>query len=206
MKLKIYFILFIGLLYVNASHAQEQKTILFFGNSLTAGMGVQPQQAFPALIDEKLSQAGYNYKVINAGLSGETTAGGVTRIDWILKNNNIDIFILELGANDGLRGIKPEQTRANLAKIIDKVSASETGVQIVLAGMQVPPNMGIDYASEFKSIFPDLAKSKKVKLIPFLLQDVGGEKKLNQSDGIHPNPEGHKKLAENVWKVLKSLL
>ena len=206
MKLKIYFILFIGLLYVNASYAQEQKTILFFGNSLTAGMGVQPQQAFPALIDEKLSQAGYNYKVINAGLSGETTAGGVTRIDWILKNNNIDIFILELGANDGLRGIKPEQTRANLAKIIDKVSASETGVQIVLAGMQVPPNMGIDYASEFKSIFPDLAKSKKVKLIPFLLQDVGGEKKLNQSDGIHPNPEGHKKLAENVWKVLKSLL
>ena len=192
--------------FINITHAQEQKTILFFGNSLTAGMGVQPQQAFPALIDKKLSQAGYNYKVVNAGLSGETTAGGVSRIDWILKNNEIDIFILELGANDGLRGINVEQTRANLAKIIDKVSASEPGVKIVLAGMQVPPNMGNDYSSDFKSVFPELAKNKKVKLIPFLLQGVGGEKTLNQPDGIHPNPEGHKILAANVWKVLKLLL
>jgi acyl-CoA thioesterase I len=209
MKFKIYYIYYIfivGLFFINITHAQEQKTILFFGNSLTAGMGVQPQQAFPALIDKKLSQAGYNYKVVNAGLSGETTAGGVSRIDWILKNNEIDIFILELGANDGLRGINVEQTRANLAKIIDKVSASEPGVKIVLAGMQVPPNMGNDYSSDFKSVFPELAKNKKVKLIPFLLQGVGGEKTLNQPDGIHPNPEGHKILAANVWKVLKLLL
>ncbi|MFW5761251.1 MAG: arylesterase [Cyclobacteriaceae bacterium] len=194
------------LVYVNLAFAQQQKTIVIFGNSLTAGMGVQPEQAFPALIQNKIDQAGFKYKVVNAGLSGETTAGGVSRINWILKNNDIDIFVLELGANDGLRGIPLAQTRQNLKTIIEKVRASEAEVEIILTGMQVPPNMGEDYANEFKSIFPDIAKEKNVELVPFLLEGVGGEKKLNQSDGIHPNPEGHKILAENVWQVLKPLL
>lgn len=194
------------LFFVNLAFAQQQKTIVIFGNSLTAGMGVQPEQAFPALIQNKIDQAGFKYKVVNAGLSGETTAGGVSRINWIIKNNDIDIFVLELGANDGLRGIPLAQTRQNLKTIIEKVRASEAGVEIILTGMQVPPNMGEDYANEFKSIFPDIAKEKNVELVPFLLEGVGGEKKLNQSDGIHPNPEGHKILAENVWQVLKPLL
>lgn len=198
--------LFTFLLFTSLAFAQQPKTIVFFGNSLTAGMGVQPEQAFPAIIQDKINQAGLNYKVVNAGLSGETTAGGVSRINWILKNNDIDIFVLELGANDGLRGIPLAQTRQNLKTIIEKVRASEPGVKIILTGMQVPPNMGEDYASEFKSIFPEIAKTQNVKLVPFLLEGVGGEKQLNQSDGIHPNPAGHKILADNVWQVLQPML
>lgn len=198
--------LFILCFFTSLAFAQQPKTIVFFGNSLTAGMGVQPEQAFPALIEEKINKTGLNYEVVNAGLSGETTAGGVSRINWILKNNDIDIFVLELGANDGLRGIPLTQTRQNLKIIIEKVRAGEPGVKILLTGMQVPPNMGEEYANEFKSIFPDVAKNQQVQLVPFLLKGVGGEKKLNQSDGIHPNPEGHKILANNVWNVLKPML
>jgi len=205
-KMKKIALFIILLFFATFTFAQQQKTIVFFGNSLTAGMGVQPEQAFPALIQDKIDKAGLNYQVVNAGLSGETTAGGVSRINWILKNNDIDIFVLELGANDGLRGIPVTQTRQNLKIIIEKVRASESGVKIVLTGMQVPPNMGDNYTGEFKSIFPEIAKEKNVQLVPFLLEGVGGEKSLNQSDGIHPNPEGHKILAENVWKVLKPLL
>jgi acyl-CoA thioesterase-1 len=181
------------------------KTILFFGDSLTAGYGLSPEEAFPALIEKKLLKTGRTSKVVNAGLSGETSAGGLSRIDWVLRQP-VDVFVLELGANDGLRGLPLEQTEKNLQGIIDKVKAKNPKARIVIAGMMVPPNMGSAYTSKFKTIFPDLAKKNKATLIPFLLQDVAGNEKLNLADGIHPNTEGHKIVAENVFKVISLLL
>ena len=183
----------------------KSKTIVFFGNSLTAGYGLDQSESFPALIQEKLDSLNMNYTVVNAGLSGETTAGGNTRIDWILQQP-LDIFILELGANDGLRGIPINETRQNLQSIIDKVRNKYPGVGILLAGMQVPPNMGQDYSMEFRNLFSELARKNNIDLIPFLLEGVGGESRLNQPDGIHPTAEGHKVLAENVWSVLEKRL
>lgn len=181
------------------------KTILFYGDSLTAGYGLSPEEAFPALIENKIKQQGKSCKVINGGLSGETSAGGLSRIDWMLRQP-IDIFILELGANDGLRGLPLEQTRSNLQGIIDKVKSKNPDVKIVVAGMLVPPNMGKEYADEFKQVYPELAKKNKATLIPFLLKDVGGIEKLNLPDGIHPNSEGHKIVADNIWKVINTML
>jgi acyl-CoA thioesterase-1 len=181
------------------------KTILFFGNSLTAGYGLDPSEAFPALIQGKIDSLNMPYKVVNAGVSGETSSGGNSRIDWILRQP-VDVFVLELGANDGLRGIPTAETRKNLQSIIDKVKAKYPEVKIVLAGMQIPPNMGKAYSSSFMKIYPELAKENNAALIPFLLQGVGGEVKLNQQDGIHPTAEGHKIVAENVWPVLKDVL
>jgi acyl-CoA thioesterase-1 len=182
-----------------------QKTILFFGDSLTAGYGLSPEEAFPALIEKKLTKNGKSAKVVNAGLSGETTAGGLSRIEWVLRQP-VDVFILELGANDGLRGLPLEQTQKNLQAIIDKVRAKNPKTRIVIAGMMVPPNMGSDYTTKFRTIFPDLAKKNNATLIPFLLQDVAGNEKLNLADGIHPNVEGHKIVADNVYKVISPLL
>lgn len=186
---------------------EESKTrnIVFFGNSLTAGYGLDPREAFPALIQYKLDSLGLKYSVINAGLSGETTSGGDARVDWVL-NQKPDIFVLELGANDGLRGIPLEETRANLQSIIDKVRKKNAEVEIVLAGMQIPPNMGPEYTSEFRTIFPDLAESNDIALIPFLLDGVAGNPDLNQRDGIHPTVEGQIIVASNVWSVLQPLL
>jgi acyl-CoA thioesterase I len=181
------------------------KTILFYGDSLTAGYGLSVEEAFPALIGKKLLNKGKTAKIINAGLSGETSAGGLTRIDWVLRQP-IDIFVLELGPNDGLRGLPLEQTEKNLQAIIDKVKAKNPKVKIVVAGMMVPPNIGQDYTNKFKNIFPQLAKKNNATLIPFLLQDVAGDEKLNQSDGIHPNAEGHAIVAENVLKIIEPLL
>lgn len=189
-----------------SANAQDQKTIVFFGNSLTAGLGVQPKQSFPGVIQQKLNDAGYPYRVVNAGLSGETSAGGLARIDWVLKNNPVDIFVLELGANDGLRGLQIEQTKNNLARIIEKVRAKSPDAKIILAGMQMPPNLGQEYVERFRQIFEELANQYRISLIPFLLDGVGGQPKYNQADGIHPNVEGHKILAENVWEKLKPLL
>lgn len=185
--------------------ADPPKLILFFGDSLTAGYGLTPEEAFPALVEKKLAQKAKSVKVVNAGLSGETSAGGLSRIDWILKQP-VDIFILELGANDGLRGLPVDQTEKNLQGIIDKVRAKNPKVKIVIAGMMVPPNMGNDYTTKFQKIFPALAKKNSASLIPFLLQDVAGNEKLNQADGIHPNPEGHKIVAENVLKTIAPLI
>lgn len=186
---------------------QNPGTILFFGNSLTAGYGLATEQAFPALIQKKIREKALSYEVINAGLSGETSAGGVDRIDWILQNlENIDVFVLELGANDGLRGIDTQSTFNNLQKITDKVKNHSPKVKVVIAGMQVPPNMGPEYTAKFKEIFPELAKKNKATLIPFLLDKVAGESRLNLADGIHPNIEGQKIVAENVWKVLEGML
>ena len=183
----------------------EKKVILFFGDSLTAGYGLSTEDAFPALAEKQLNKSGKSVKVVNAGLSGETSAGGLSRIDWILRQP-IDIFVLELGANDGLRGLPLDQTQKNLQAIIDKVRAKYPKVKFVLAGMMVPPNMGKEYAADFKKIYPDLAKKNNATLIPFLLEDVGGIEKLNQTDGIHPNVEGHKIVARNISKILEPLL
>lgn len=179
----------------------ESKVILFFGNSLTAGMGLDPNEAFPALIQEKIDSLQLPYKVVNAGLSGETTASGKNRLGWVL-NADIEVFVLELGANDGLRGISLEETRGNLQEIIDVVQQKNPNTTIILAGMQIPPNMGQDYTSEFKDIFPDLAKKNNVGLIPFLLEDVAGNPELNQPDGIHPTAEGQKIIANNIWPII----
>ena len=183
----------------------KTKTIVFFGNSLTAGYGLSPDQAFPALVGTKIDSAGLPYKVVNAGVSGETSSGGASRIDWILKQP-IDVFVLELGANDGLRGIPLSQTRQSLQEIIDRVKAAYPAAKLVLAGMQIPPNMGPQYATEFRNLYPELANKNGMTLIPFLLEGVGGERHLNQEDGIHPTAEGHKLLAETVWAALAPIL
>ncbi|WP_416442645.1 arylesterase [Leeuwenhoekiella sp. A16] len=183
----------------------NSNTILVFGDSLTAGYGLDPNDAFSAVLQAKLDSLGYDYNVVNAGLSGETTASGKNRISWVLKQN-VDIFILELGANDGLRGIPLDETRTNLQAIIDTVRNKDPETKIVLAGMQIPPNMGQEYTTDFKQIFPDLAAKNDVFLIPFLLENVAGIPSLNQADGIHPTVEGHKIVAENVWEVINPLL
>ena len=184
---------------------KKRDVILCFGNSLTEGYGLNSEESYPNLLQNKLDSFGYDYEVVNAGLSGETTAGGRGRLNWVLKNN-VNIFILELGANDGLRGIPLKTTNDNLKDIIDTVKAKSPNVEIVLAGMQIPPNLGIEYTNGFESIFPNLAKTHKIHLIPFLLEGVAGNPSLNQADGIHPTTEGTKRVVENVWKVIESLL
>ena len=190
---------------VETQSKNSQKTILFFGNSLTAGMGLDIEEAFPALIQKKLDSALLTYDVINAGLSGETTASGKNRLSWLLKQK-IDIFVLELGANDGLRGIPLDETKKNLQNMIDEVKKHNPEVIIVLAGMQIPPNMGIDYTKGFQAIFPNLASENDIALIPFLLEDVAGMPDLNQQDGIHPTAAGQEIVANNVWEILEKAL
>ncbi len=187
---------------------EAEKVILFFGNSLTAGYGLDdPSKAFPGLIQERLDSLGYEqYKVVNAGLSGETTAAGTNRLEWVLERQPVDIFVLELGANDGLRGVSPEETKRNLKEMIEKVRKAYPEVKIILAGMMVPPSMGPEYSEAFRQVFPQVADEKKISLIPFLLENVAGEPELNQGDGIHPTAEGQKILADNVWEVLKDKL
>ena len=183
----------------------KKKMIVFFGNSLTAGYGLSPSQAFPAVIQKKIDSLGLPYQVINAGVSGETSSGGKTRIDWILKQP-VDIFVLELGANDGLRGIPLSATRKNLQDIVDKVIAKNPNTKLLFAGMQIPPNMGQTYTTEFRNIYIELAEKNKMILVPFLLEGVGGEPKFNQEDGIHPTAEGHRIVAENLWRSLQKML
>lgn len=183
----------------------KKKTIVFFGNSLTAGYGLSPSEAFPAIIQKRIDSLGLPYQVINAGVSGETSSGGNTRIDWILREP-VDIFFLELGANDGLRGILLSETKKNLQDIIDKVKTKYPAAKLMLAGMQIPPNMGQVYTTEFRNLFTYLSNKNEMTLIPFLLEGVGGETNLNQEDGIHPTAEGHRIVAENVWKELEKLL
>lgn len=190
---------------VQDNKSAEPRTILFLGNSLSAGYGLGTEFAFPALIQEKIDSLGWNFKVINAGLSGETSSGGLRRIDWLLQRK-IDVFFLELGANDGLRGIPLDLTQQNLQAIIDRVKAKNAEVRIVIAGMLVPPNMGREYSSKFRTLFLELAKKNETALVPFLLEGVGGNPKLNLPDGIHPTAEGHRIVARNVWQVLKPVL
>lgn len=186
------------------STPSNTKSVLVFGDSLTAGYGLDDPGAdsYPSVIQQKIDSLKLPYKVVNGGLSGETSAGGLGRIDWLL-HQKVDIFILELGANDGLRGLPVEQTEKNLQAIMDKVKAKYPDAKIILTGMMVPPNMGATYANAFKAIFPQLAKKNGVALVPFLLDGVAGNRDLNQTDGIHPTPKGAKIVAQNVWVVLR---
>lgn len=183
----------------------KSKVILFFGDSLTAGYGLEPEEAFPALIQAQIDSLELDYTVVNAGLSGETTSGGRNRLSWVL-NQKTDVFVLELGANDGLRGIPLAETRNNLETIVNAVRERNPETEIVIAGMQIPPNMGKEYTTEFRSIFPELAKEQDLHLIPFLLDGVAGNPDLNQQDGIHPTVEGHKIVAANVWEILEDVI
>ncbi len=189
-----------------ASTAKSQAAILFFGDSITAGLGVEPDEAYPALIEQRVDSLHLPYTVVNAGLSGETSAGGRSRVGWVLSRQPVGVFVLELGANDGLRGLPLADTRKNLQAIIDTVRQKAPQAKIVLAGMQIPPNMGPAYAADFKNLYSELAEKNKLTLIPFLLENVGGIAKLNQRDGIHPTPAGHKLVARNVWRTIQPVL
>jgi len=177
--------------------------LLALGTSLTAGLGLAQSQAWPALLQARLDAGGYRYRVVNAGVSGDTSAGGLARLDWQLAQRPA-LVVLELGANDGLRGLPVAHTRANLGQIITRSKAA--GAQVVLAGMQVPPNMGADYSAEFRQMYPDLAAEHGVPLIPFVLEGVAGVPALNQADGIHPTAEGQAMLAATVWAHVEPLL
>jgi len=182
-----------------------KKNIVFFGNSLTAAYQLSPEQGFTEILQRRIDSLGLPYTCVNAGLSGETTADGVNRIDWVLQQP-VDIFVLELGGNDMLRGLPIAESKKNLQGMLDKVKAKYPACKIVVAGMLAPPNLGAVYTDAFRDMYPGLAKKNEATLIPFLLDGVGGVPSLNLPDGIHPNPEGQKIVAENVWKVLKPLL
>ncbi len=199
----MYRILIFFLLISISAHAQEEpkKTILIFGDSIAAGFGVEPEQAFPAIIQDKIDSLGLSYEVINGGLSGETSAGGLRRINWVLQRK-VDIMILELGGNDGLRGIDLTSTKKNLQQIIDNALAKYPDMEILIAGMQVPPNLGIEYTNEFQNLYPDLAEENDLTLIPLILNKVGGIDRFMQPDQIHPNAAGHRVVAGTVWETL----
>jgi acyl-CoA thioesterase I len=185
-----------------------KRNILFFGNSLTAGYGLDDASTagFVGLTQQKIDSLNLPYRCVNAGLSGETTAGGNSRIDWVIEQQPVDIFILELGGNDALRGLKAEDSERNLQGILDKVKVKYPSVKIILAGMEAPRSMGHGYTTAFHNIYPTLAKKNAIALIPFVLEGVGGIAELNQKDGIHPTPAGNKIIVETIWKVLKPLL
>ena len=179
-----------------------KKRIVVLGDSITAGYGLDPQEAYPALLQKKVDADSLPYTVTNAGVSGDTTAGGLRRVAWAL-GKGADVLVIALGGNDGLRGISPEQTEKNLSGIIDKAREKNPAVKVIIAAMQMPDNMGAEFTTKFKGLFAKVAEEKKTKLVPFLLEGVGGIDSLNQQDRIHPNVEGQAKVAENVWKVLK---
>ncbi|MGK6351516.1 arylesterase [Parapedobacter sp. DT-150] len=184
----------------------KPANILFFGTSLTAGHGLEDSDlAFPGLIQQRIDSLGLPYRVINGGLSGETSAAGNERIDWLL-NEPLTIFVLELGANDGLRGIPTEETYKNLQSIIDKVKQRYPDCRLILAGMMVPPSMGGTYGRSFSAMFPKLAEANDMAFVPFLLDRVAGETDLNLEDGIHPNEQGHQIVANTVWQTLQPML
>jgi len=188
-----------------ASAVAGGAAVVFLGTSLTAGLGVEPEQAFPALIQQKIDSAGLEYRVVNAGVSGETSAGARRRIEWLLREP-VALLIIETGANDGLRGLPPDSLRANIQAIFDRVRELQPAAKLVLVGMQVPPNYGRDYSRQFQAIYRDLARANDAELVPFLLEGVGGVAVLNQPDGIHPTAEGQRVMAETVWRVLAPVL
>jgi acyl-CoA thioesterase-1 len=183
----------------------EQPSVVFLGTSLTAGLGLDPEQAYPALIQKKIDSAGLGYRVVNAGVSGETSAGALRRADWLFQQP-VSVLVVETGANDGLRGLPPDSLRANIQAIFDRAKRLRPPPRLMLVGMRVPPNYGRSYSQQFQSLYPELARANNAALVPFLLQDVGGFASLNQADGIHPTAEGQRKMAETVWKVLQPVL
>jgi acyl-CoA thioesterase-1 len=183
-----------------------RRTIVFMGTSLTAGFGLpDPDEAYPALIQQRIDSLGLNYDVVNAGVSGETSAGALRRIDWVMREP-VDVFVLETGANDGLRALSPDSLRSNLERILDRVRATHPGARLVLAGMEAPPNLGARYTRAFHQVYVDVARTEGATLIPFLLEGVAGVDTLNQGDGIHPNLRGARVVADNVWRVLGPML
>ena len=189
----------------SGSGSIRTPVVLFFGTSLTAGLGLDPEQAFPSLIEKKALSEGVPIKVVNAGLSGETTAGAVRRIDWVLRTP-VDLVVIEAGANDALRGLAPEEARANLEQLIAAVRAKQPGARIALIQMEAPPNFGVAYTRSFRAIYPEVAAKESVTLLPFLLGGVAGIPRLNQPDGVHPNVSGERIVADNVWKALKPIV
>jgi acyl-CoA thioesterase I len=181
------------------------RVVLCLGDSITAGYGLDLEQSYPALLQKKIDAQGWNFKVVNAGQSGDTSAGGLGRLDWLLKQR-IDVLVIELGANDGLRGLPVKTTQKNLQAIIDRTKKQYPHAKFVLAGMKVPPNMGQDFGRRFEAIYNNLAEKNQVPLIPFVLEDVGGVRSLNLPDGMHPNAKGHEIVANNVWKILEPVL
>lgn len=196
-----------GLFAQDARNANAgKKRVLILGDSITAGYGLDPGEAYPALLQKKIDAAALPYTVKNAGVSGDTTSGGLRRIDWALGSEGAEVLVVALGGNDGLRGIAPTQMSKNLAGIIDKARAKNPGIKVIVAGMQMPENFGAAFTSEFKAVFPEIAADKKVALVDYLLAGVGGDEKLNQPDRIHPTAEGQQIIAANVWKVLEGQL
>lgn len=195
----------LGAWFYSPAAEDAAHTIVFFGDSLTAGYGLDPSEAYPALIANRLQKEEWPFEAVNAGLSGETTAAGVRRVDWILRRP-VDVFVLALGGNDGLRGIPVEETAHNLQLIIDKVRAKNPDTRIILAGIEALPNMGPDFRDSFRAIFPRVAEANHLPLLSFLLEGVGGKPELNQGDGIHPNVAGQRIVADNVWAVLEPVL
>lgn len=187
-----------------STKSDGRPIIVAFGDSLTAGFGLPEDQCFTALLQRKIDEKGRRYQVVNAGVSGDTSAGGVSRIDWALEEGPVKFLILELGGNDGLRGLPIADMKNNLAQIIERAQAR--GVTVILAGMEAPPNLGEEYTGEFRQAYRDLAKKYKLTLIPFLLEGVAGNREMNQRDGIHPNAAGEKVMTENVWRELEPLL
>ena len=186
-----------------ADAESDTLTVLFFGDSLTAGYGLpDPSLAYPALVGARLDEAGVPVRVVNSGVSGETTAGGLGRIAWVLRQNTPDVFVLALGANDGLRGVDPEATRANLDAILSRVEEAAPGARLVVAGMEALPNYGADYGERFRAVFPAVAEAHDAAFIPFLLEDVAGVARLNQSDGVHPTAAGQRVVAETVAETV----
>ena len=185
----------------------DTVTVVFFGDSLTAGYGLpDPDLAYPALVGEQIEEAGVPVRVVNAGVSGETSAGGRGRIAWALRQNTPDVFVLALGANDGLRGTDPAATRANLGAILDAVKEAAPDARLVVTGMEALPNYGADYGARFREVFPAVAEAHGAALVPFLLQDVAGVQRLNQADGVHPTAEGQRIMAETVGRVVVPLV
>jgi acyl-CoA thioesterase-1 len=183
--------------------SSARPRVVALGDSLTAGLGLRQQDAYPAVLQRRIDAAGLNFEVVNAGVSGDTSAGGLRRLDWAL-GGDVKVMILALGANDGLRALPPAQLKRNLAQMIEKTQAR--GITVVLAGMESPPNFGRTYSVEFHNVYPELAKQYGVTLVPFLLEGVAGLDSLNQSDGIHPSAEGARIVADNIWAKLKPIL
>lgn len=179
--------------------------IVILGDSITAGYGLDPSEAYPALLQQKIAAAGLPFTVVNAGVSGDTTAGGLRRLDWTL-GRGADVLVVALGGNDGLRGISPKQTEENLTGIIQRARAKFPAIKIVVAGMEMPGNMGADFVAQFRAVFPRVAEAGAASLVPFLLEGVGGVAALNQPDLIHPTAEGQQRIADNMWKVLAAIL
>jgi acyl-CoA thioesterase-1 len=186
-----------------AAVREDRPRIVAFGDSLTSGLGVAQEETYPAQLQRRLEAAGYRYRVVNAGVSGDTTAGGVRRVEWVL-NSRPAIVVLELGANDGLRGIDPNDTRSNLETIVQRLQAA--GVTVILAGMKLPPNYGRDYTARFSAVYPGIARKYRIPLMPFFLEGVAAKEALNQADGIHPTEAGYRVIVENLLKTLQPFL